>query len=70
MMVVLGFTACLIAQPLECEQRRFIWPVEEMSYLTCVYQGQAVLADWVMKNPRFKVTRHRCVLSEDLEIDV
>jgi len=57
-MIELVFTACLILSPKQCETRTLSY--EDLSMFTCQMGGQAMLAQWVTQNPKWRITRWRC----------
>jgi hypothetical protein len=57
-MIELLITACLATSP--CRDVSFLYDPRQVSYLTCVYGGQAEVARWQSRNPLWRVKRWRC----------
>ncbi|MHA6344234.1 hypothetical protein [Roseivivax sp. CAU 1761] len=57
-MIELLFVACLSAEPNKCTENALIF--EDVSVMTCMMGGQAMLAQWVAQNPKYEVSRWKC----------
>ncbi len=67
-MIVLAFTVCLFADPEFCEKKRLTF-TERMTLFTCVMRAQPQLAKWAELHPKWRITRWRCEMAKDREIN-
>lgn len=58
-MMDLFVTACLLAQPANCE-RFYVGFQEPVGIMECMLRGQLQAADWAKKHPTYKVRRWTC----------
>lgn len=57
--MILIFTACLLASPVDCRNERL--PMPEASAMACLMQAQPTLAAWGNGHPARRVANYRCV---------
>ena len=57
--MILLFTACLLASPVDCWNERM--PLSEATPLGCLFQAQPLLAAWSEGHPARRVANYRCV---------
>lgn len=58
-MIELLISACLVTGPV-CKEFSLLFDNREVSLMTCMISGQAVLASWKQNNPDWQVKRWTC----------
>ncbi|MFC3168843.1 hypothetical protein [Paracoccus fontiphilus] len=66
-MIELLISACLSSQPV-CRDFSLMFDAREISLVTCMIGGQAIIAPWQQDNPDWKVRRWTCRPSEWREV--
>jgi hypothetical protein len=56
-MVHLVLTFCMLAWQTHCTEER---PIEDMSLMACMVQGQQVAQEWLADHPKWMLQRWRC----------
>ena len=68
MWIVLSFTACLVSSPAQCEPRELAYSAESVTLMQCQVRGMAVLAEWTMKHPKWRIAgKHSCTMASAQE---
>ena len=57
-MITLILVVCLTAKPDICEEQRP--PVEIVSQMSCLVQGQQIAAEWLEEHPKWRLLGWRC----------
>lgn len=64
--IELLISACLTTAP-GCRDFSLLFDAREVSLVTCMIEGQAVLAPWQQEHPGWQVQQWTCRLSERRE---
>ena len=57
-MITLVLIVCLSATPNVCHEERP--PIDAVSPMACMVQGEAIAAEWVDEHPKYQLTGWRC----------
>jgi hypothetical protein len=58
--VILLLTICLLADPGQCREESLSVSIEETAPMQCMIGAQALIAEWSVTHPKWKIERWRC----------